>query len=448
MNLQLLFLATFSSIILLYCGSQEAIAADEKVTWEDEARFARSGPFAEIDKAIFFELVKLAKFSINFHLEANHHQKWRRLTYPAGRETGTALTFAATLTELRQLSKGLDGARRISRNALKRAVNCGITGNAISGGASALELAQNAWVMMKAHGNGYSPDSSVAFVKQIVQNTDRLLLEREQLSAQLPSAQRRRVVELETQLIRRIRQQLLYEFARWSCHSRDQAWRENTFYTLDSLQSFARMTAGIIARRTFNHPELARRSIIWALVANSVATANPIVRNLVGIAVRKHQHSKLVEEIPCQRPMFSSELEDLEQKLAAETDEDWLKKVAALNYRTEKLDTELDRETREIERYRQIAQQQSVSGPMIGLTGVASSTMGTIAIYKYRGDFDTANKLGLAGRTTQGTGQAYALLNTPYTIVSGIIKNRRMAKRGELPSQILEERLKRLNRFN
>jgi hypothetical protein len=51
-----------------------------------------------------------------------------------------------------------------------------------------------------------------------------------------------------------------------------------------------------------------------------------------------------------------------------------------------------------------MARQQSISGPLIGLTGVASSTLVTVAVYGYRRDIDTANKLGFAGRITQETG--------------------------------------------
>ncbi len=46
---------------------------------------------AQIDKELFQQLAELAKFNIHFHLEANHHQKWRALTYPLARESGTAL---------------------------------------------------------------------------------------------------------------------------------------------------------------------------------------------------------------------------------------------------------------------------------------------------------------------------------------------------------------------
>lgn len=443
------YIAIVCAIVIWTNFGQSAFASAGIESSETVAAIASDSPnesMAEIDKALLDELVKLAKFNIHFHLEANHHQHWRQFTYPLTREAGTALTFAATLTELNEQAEGLSNLRLISRNRLKSAAACSITGNAISGGASSLELAQNTWVMMKAKRNGYSPRSSIAFVKNVVAKTDKLFAARDKLTELETDAALRQVRELETSLVRRIRQQLLFEFATWSCHSRDQAWRENTFYALDAGQNFTRMGAGILAMRAFEEPRVARQAVVCALVANSMATVNPIVRNVTGIIIRKRQERRIAKEIPSERPSALA-LEELQNKLAQHADPEFLSKVSALTNRTQMIDTQLTRETKEIERFRQIAQQQSVSGPLIGLAGVTSSTLATVAVYGYARDLEKANKLGFAGRITQGSGQAYALINTPYTMVKGIIKNRRLKARGELPTQILQKRLERLEKL-
>ena len=134
----------------------------------------------------------------------------------------------------------------------------------------------------------------------------------------------------------------------------------------------------------------------------------------------------------------------MQQQLVAYPQQNWLRKVAALNYRSDRIDVALDREIKDIERYRQIAQQQTISGPLIGLTGAASSTLATVAVFGYLREPDTAIRLGLSGRITQCTGQVYALVNTPYTLIHGMIRKHRLRKRGELPTQILDARLKKL----
>jgi hypothetical protein len=436
------------SIVILLAVSvlaPNAVRAEGLATTDEKVSI--KSRVAETDKALFLKLADLSRFNIRFQLEANHHQPWRQLTYPITRESGTAVSFAATLIDMRQQVRGIDNLRSISKPQLKKAVGCAIIGNAISGGASALELVQNTAVMMKAKGHGYSPARSLAFVKGVVTETDRLLAARDELTKQASSTERRAVMELETRLVRRIREQLLFEFATWSCHSRDEAWRENTFFAIDSMQSFTRMSAAMLAMRAFAHPEAARGATILALVSNSVATVNPIFRNLVGITVRNYQQRKLAAELHFDRPNESPELDELERTLASETDQSWLRKAEALSYRTRKIDIALDRESDEIQRYRQVAQQQSIIGPMIGLTGVTSSVLSTVAVYGYRRKPITTLKLGLAGRTTQCTGQSFALIYTPYAMITGLIRNHRLKKQGQLPTQVLEERLKRLDAY-
>ncbi len=406
-----------------------------------------------IDRTLLLELIKLARFNIQFHQEANRHQKWRALTYATGRETGTAVSFASSLVDLQQRVRGLEDPALISRNALRNVVTTSLVGNAISGSASGLELAQNTWVMLEAHKQGYSPKASVDFVKNIVGTTDTLFDERERAVAAYPlQLQReRRVYELDGILIRRIRQQLLSEFRTWSCHSRGRAWRENTFYSLDALQNFTRMSAAIIGLKGFSQPNVGGTAAVSTMVANSVATLNPIVCGLVGLAMRKYQLKKLSRELPIERPVvLDQSLAELKLKgkdMLNESETKLMEEALSLSDKSERFDVVLDRENREIERLRRVAQQQTIAGPLIGLTSMPASILGTIAFYDYRHDRETTNKLLFAGRISAIAGQSYALIQTPYTMISGMRKNRQLKRRGELPSQLLEERLKNLDRL-
>lgn len=436
----------------VYVPAARASVDDQQVALsEPDQKSYRS--IIAIDKDLYLELIRLSRFNVRFHLEANAHQKWRTITYPLGRESGTAISFSANLIDLNQQAKNLNHPAGVSRSAVKDAIACGLTGSALSGCSSGLELAQNSWVMWQARKQGFSPKASLAYVKEVVKKTDELLEQRERLTAMEMEVHRRRVHELETLLIRRIRQQLLFEFRTWSCHSRDQAWRENTFFAIDSAQSFLRMTSSILARKALEDPDFAGDSIVCALISNSAATINPIFRNLVGLTVRKYQSAKLKKEFPCERPLTPldislEELKDLQASHAGEKQhEELLTSLLVLSDRSERIDTNLDRETKEVERYRQIAQQQSVSGPLIGLTGLTASTLAAVAFFGYREQPRTAIKIGFPGRITAATGFTYALLNTPYTVYSGMKRKRRLREKGQLPEQILAERLKNLDRF-
>ena len=96
------------------------------------------------------EFIKLARFNIQFHQEANRHAAWRILAYAAVRESGTAVSFASSLIDLRQRVRGLDNPSLISHKAIKKAIDTSLIGSAVSGAASGIELAENTWVMLGA----------------------------------------------------------------------------------------------------------------------------------------------------------------------------------------------------------------------------------------------------------------------------------------------------------
>lgn len=448
-SIQMLFLATLQ--VTFFVCPQTTWAKDAKQLEAIVEDASREG-ISAIDRSLLLELIKLARFNIHFHQEANRHQQWRALTYAAGRESGTAVSFASSLVDLNERVHALNNPSLISRNALKNVVITSLVGNAISGSASSLELAQNTWVMLNAHKQGYSPRASIAFVKNIVGTTNTLFDEREHLAAGTPSQRRRRAYELEDIVLHRIRQQLLFEFSTWSCQSRGQAWRENTFYGIDALQNFTRMSAAVIALRGFTEPQLGGTVAISTLVANSVATINPLLCGVIGLAMRQYQLSKLSKEFSIDRPVVAADQSSAQDKpnqlqndLSFDKQNKLLEKASFLSDKSERFDVVLDRETKEIERLRRVAQQQIIAGPLIGLTSIPAALLGTIAFYDYRKDRNTTNKLLFSGRISTLSGQAYALIQTPWTLISGMVRNRRLDRLGQSPSQLLEERLRNLD---
>jgi len=103
-----------------------------------------------IDKELMLELLDLARFNTRFQQEVNRHQPWRLYLYPAMQETGTSLSLSNTLIDLKERARGLTNLKNISTDAQKSGLRLAITGSAINGTSSALELAQNAWVMYPA----------------------------------------------------------------------------------------------------------------------------------------------------------------------------------------------------------------------------------------------------------------------------------------------------------
>ncbi|MBX9686651.1 MAG: hypothetical protein K2X27_08110 [Candidatus Obscuribacterales bacterium] len=401
-----------------------------------------------IDQEIMLKLIELARFNINFCREANHHQWWRAWLYPVAREAGTAASFAYTLTDLSQSARGLSRPGRISKISIRHALQSNLCGNLISGSASSFELAQNAWVMMAAKRQGYSPSSSVAFVRAIVSQTDKLLQRRDELASKIEDKKESDLHELEKSLLLQVRLQLLYQFRKWSCTSREVAWRENVFYALDAAQNFVGAASPILSLKGFHHPARKGPSAICSLVSNSMATLNPLVSELAGYSIRRYQKHKLAKDFPMVRPATEKEttVADVKDFANQKELEDWrLAKALLLASRSERMDKALDRDIASINRLRTVAQQKAVTGPLIGLATVARSTLATVAAYAYSSDKVISTRLAFSGRISQSCGQLYALIDTPATQVRGIIKSRKLEKKGEAPEQVFQDRMKRLD---
>ena len=405
------------------------------------------------DRAVMLQLIKLARFNIRFHQEANRRWVWRSWLYPIAQETGTGASFANTIIDLNQRGRGLNNPKLISTSMQKQGLKSAIVGNAISGGASAAELAQNAMVVFLAHRQGFSPRDSVNFVKGQLSVIDELLAQRQQIVSVARPGPIHQTYELEGRLLQQTRDQLLLEFKRWSAHSRETMWRENTFYAIDSLQNFTLLSGSVISTRAFATPSLRGSAAICALVANSAAALNPPVRTAVGLYVRHYQRWHLSRVFPDKRPGPTQDLladwGDLNQQAATSQsttiDSLHIKEAAFLAENAERAEVGLAREQNRIEKLRQVAAQQAVSGPIIGMTSVARSLLATIGYYGYRSQPVVNNRLAFAGRISQACGQTYSLITTPATRIKQTVYTQHLRKQGQLPSQMLERRLKRLD---
>jgi hypothetical protein len=135
----------------------------------------------------------------------------------------------------------------------------------------------------------------------------------------------------------------------------------------------------------------------------------------------------------------------LASKQSTSINQKFLTEEGILSERSQKLDSYLVTETAKIQTLRRVAAQQAISGPLIGMASLARSILYTVSYYGYGHSPQTVNNLAFAGRISQASGQAYSLLNTPTVAIYHFWYKRKLSKRGELPEQILQQRLKRLD---
>lgn len=407
----------------------------------------------ELDRSILLECADLARFRLRFHAEANRSGFWRSWIYPLEQETGTALSFSNTLTDVSQRARGLQDPDKISRPSIRKGLTCAMTGQTITATSSSIELLHNGYVAWSAAQQGFSPKKSEVIVGNYVQKIDALLAERKALVAANPDVPEIDSLRLQGRLLRHIRNQLLYSFKDFSMHSREQAWSENTFYAIDATQALCQLSASFMSYRAPSAPSYVGAAAITNVVASSLVTVNPIIRTAVGRYVARRHRRHLDKVFPQEKPHTLAELKvnwselaglfPTDPKLAFSNTDTTIKEVAFLCMQSERGEQSLARSSAEINRLHRVADQQAISGPIIGMFGLARATSSTVAYFGYRDDRVTANRINFAGRISQVTGQTYSLIATPRAKIKSVLYQRKLAKEGRLPSQIYEQNMKR-----
>ncbi|CAN5607455.1 hypothetical protein BH11CYA1_BH11CYA1_18320 [soil metagenome] len=429
----------------------------ETLSAEQASKLVFKGAVAKLDRKIMLECIKLARYNAEYHDNVNRKSFAQEWLYPMQREAGTALAFSNTIVDIRQRARGLRNPSLVSRTAQKKGLECAIVGQAITGTSSAVQLLQNLNFTRVASKNGFSPAASAAVVKGYVTTIDAMLAERAQLLAGQNLVRTKELYELQGRLLTHIKNQLIFEYKNWSVGSRFTEWSENTFYAIDSAQGFTQMGSSLCSLQGFSKRDYSGGAAITGLVGNALVTCNPIIRTTVGHVVAKIERRRLDKLFP-QGPrrsideVLSEWSSSADPRAVDDSSPLETKELAFLIRRTEELDGPLDKEVAHVQQLRRIADQQAISGPLIGLTGVTRSVMNTIAYYQnsppgspnFESSRVAGNKLNLSGRIVQSTGQAYSLVNTPYTEVKHYLYYRRLKKANQSPKQLLEQRLNRL----
>jgi hypothetical protein len=405
------------------------------------------------DRQIFLELVKLAEHNVRFQQNVNHSARWRNVLYPLEQEAGYACFLGFSVTDISQRSRGLNNPGVISLTTTKRALSSVAVGGLLGGASSVIELACNGVEAARANRKGFSVGESVSFVQSTVKQVDDMLARRHALMEEGEfTGTRRELLELKEQLLEYERDRLVFEFKRWSAHSRGYFWYRNAFYVINATVNLARFSAAPLAFKSFTQPRCTGAIGPVLISAACLAALGPIASSTVGNCVQHYQKRFLSRKLPIS-PFLSDEeakqkFERLAQLLGSSETKSRNVQLASelLRLREEKigLDTLILHEDKKIERLRRVAGQQAITAPLVSSMGATSATLSTIGYYGYRQQPIISNRLGFASDATVLPAEMIALIATPAAAIRAFIYERNLKRKGEHPDQLLSNRLRDL----
>jgi hypothetical protein len=263
------------------------------------------------------------------------------------------------------------------------------------------------------------------------------------------SEEERRARVAEASMMRHVADELLITFRKRSTDSQERMWRKSSLFAIDSFQNFGQVSAAILSLKGFQNHRFEGPNQLVSLASSSVAALNPLTSWAIGVAAGvRHKHS-----LNKAFPEMSSKLKATEEQwgtvisglMATSSDRRDMRELAFLSEKSAKLDEQVDKEIKKIDKLRRVADQQAISGPLIELASVAKEICGTVGFYRYRSEPIIRNRIQFAGRISSMTGQSYSLFKTPYTQLQNISNHYRLRRQGKLPAQLAADSLAKLD---
>jgi hypothetical protein len=269
------------------------------------------------DRQVFLEILKLAKFNIQYQQTVNHCARWRNVVYPLAQEAGYACFLGYNLTDVSQRGSAWNDPTLISSTTTKRALSSATVGALLGGTSSMVELAANGVETMRANRMGFSPRQSTSFVKSTVKQVDDLLARRHALMEQGQfTGTRLELLQLKEQLLEYERDRPVFEFKRWSVHSRGYAWYKNAFYVINATVNMGRFSAVQLGFKSFTQPGCAGATGPILIASACLAGVGPFASSTIENWVEHYQQRALARKLPVSP--FLSDTEDKQkfQRLA------------------------------------------------------------------------------------------------------------------------------------
>ena len=408
------------------------------------------------DRQIILELIKLAEFNVRYQQTVNHCAPWRQVLYPLAQEAGYAGFLGYSLTDITQRSNGWSNPSLISSTATKRALASATVGALLGSTSSIFELAANGVESVRANKEGFSVRKSVTFVHSTVKQVDDMLARRHLLMESGKFTRtRRELLELKEQLLEYERDRLVFEFKRWSSHSRGYFWYRNAFYIINATVNLGRFSAVQLGFKSFTEPSCSAGTGPLLIASACLAGVGPIASTTVGNCMRHYHARSLAKTLPAS-PFLTDEeakkkYERLAQLLASSETTNQHGQLASelVRLREEKLglDTLIYHEDRNIQRLSRVAGQQAITAPMISSLGVGSGILNTIGYFGYRRQPLIRNKLALAADIPVISAEGVALLATPAAAITAYRYERGLKEKGEHPEQLLSSRFNQLKKL-
>jgi len=447
----------------LLCPGAHAAADPPSASW-DTAGTPNVAvlPTDELTKKILLDLVNLARFNLHYRQASAKQGRWKGLRYFGFQEANAGLTEASLIVGVSERMSHIRDRDflRLHAGALEHGNVLGAVGQTIGASGSMLEFMINGYHSAKASRDGFSPAAGSRYVKSIVKKVDQEITElssRCQADQQYVSADAAHAHACEVRILGDLRDLLVNEFDGFHIGARRILWTQQSFYLLDTAKNVTGALGNLFGykavrqhRRRFNQPAGVLNTVSGALII-----INPILSRLMGRCMSTVDRHLLkasgLTKVEGSMAKLDADYKELDEVCHGGRDRGDSAVASVLNredvyarHRRHFVE-QFERSSKEIRAGNRIAVQNILSAMFVGGTKLSYGIQFDVAGFKYVNDPRMTNVQLGTGPIAYLAGTSYALLDNLRIQVMREITNVKLAKKHQLPGQLIKDQLNQLD---
>lgn len=410
---------------------------------------------SQLSDRILHRIIDIERFYLNYWMYANKEPRFRRMRYFAMQEAAAAGELAQSTVCLEELSRNLRAPSQVRSSNLTRGYIAGFVGTTLGGTSSGIELFSNTYTAIKNKVIGRNPGKAKKTFVQALNEIDNMLEERKVREAKVEDESIRKLHELEGDLLKFFRDWCVFEFVDIYADVKSYQASNSVYYAFDTTANIVSTVSYGQSIRGAKYPNQFGPSGINGIVGDSIFVAEAPVSSIAASFLYKRYFNQICKEIneePHDPRTAARAARDLFHKRISLSSPQEVSELGAVkkrldayrlwNTRYEEYVVEHSKQLRHLDK---VARQDNISGPAISFGSLVQCVLGTVSFYRFGNHPQTAQNLNFAGAISGEVANGANIAITTQSLVSQKLYEKELKKRGSLPSQLLEKRLRDLN---
>lgn len=414
-----------------------------------------------LSRQILLKEIELERFNINYRMETGKADRFKHWRYFLSQEASACLTNAGFITIAAERARHINSPGKLNLLTIENGVVVRIVAPFIGMAGSALELGINSWRDYELHRSGFSPQIAKHHVLALRAEIDRLLNERDALLAAGPERPEQSthadMEKAEGAVLGDIRDLSLVEFERFHIGSRKYKAFERSLYVLDMTNDAILAAINFVSLHAIRTRQAKLDGPVgaMAIVFGGIGIFTPILSRSIGKAVALYDKHFLAA---CRDNIQTREVAKLDadrerlRELCHSFDAanpgvtcGTLARLGVYESHSKTFRDRLAQAEKEVKAGNRAATENVLAGALVGSSIVGAGAAIATAGYHYPTNARRFNTLVAAGSISVVAGLSLAVLDGVRIQVQNEIVRHRLSRKGLMPSQALQERLRQLD---